>query len=432
MLTQKTCFVISPIGDEDSDIRVEADALLWIIRQALEKYRFRVVRIDEIARSTQITSEILRYVRESTLCVIILTGENPNVFYEAGRRHETNKPFIQLIRKGERIPFDIANIRTIIYDNVDSRLSAAKTIDEIQRFVDEFEDLGWPRNNGISDPLIAASLERIERQLSLMSGGTGYPIFFRVQSSDPKKITDFLFKNPKDAFDQAVEQGDLHLATRAVIRMEELIGPSKEVLEKARTLVMAYHEPGVDIIIRLLTEHLDKLGSPSDQAIKNAINEIANFYIEINRPNDCLTKLGPLFDLLIEKSGTDLEARATKAFYYSYLCILHMTSEEYDEALDYAQEAVRLTPEDGSHLFILAVIYMRLENYDLASSTADRYIDLGVDDLNMLLSAVEVYKSAAHKDKIVNVYKKLSAIHPDEASKLLQDESIKEIIEEYI
>ncbi len=99
-MAQKKCFMISPIGDEKSPVRQEADSLLWIAQNAVEKYGFDVIRVDQIARTTQITTEIIQLIQESELCLIVLTGHNPNVFYEAGRRHETGRPYIQLIRRG--------------------------------------------------------------------------------------------------------------------------------------------------------------------------------------------------------------------------------------------------------------------------------------------------------------------------------------------
>jgi hypothetical protein len=48
-----------------------------------------------------------------------LTGHNANVFYELAVRHATRKPFVQIIQKGETIPFDLAGIRTIEIDHRD-------------------------------------------------------------------------------------------------------------------------------------------------------------------------------------------------------------------------------------------------------------------------------------------------------------------------
>ena len=61
-----------------------------------------------------------------------LTGNNANVFYELAIRHAIRKPYVQIIQKGERIPFDVAGIRTIELDhtNLDSVVAAK---DEIKR-----------------------------------------------------------------------------------------------------------------------------------------------------------------------------------------------------------------------------------------------------------------------------------------------------------
>jgi len=48
-----------------------------------------------------------------------LTGGNPNVFYELAIRHATGRPYIQIIEKGESIPFDISGVRTIQIDSRD-------------------------------------------------------------------------------------------------------------------------------------------------------------------------------------------------------------------------------------------------------------------------------------------------------------------------
>src|SRR5438874_38444 len=102
MEKKKICFVISPLGMEDSEIRKQSDDLYELILQpSLEKFNFDIVRADKIPRPAVITTDIIQLVQEADLCIIDLTDHNPNVFYECGRRHETAKPFIQIIRKGD-------------------------------------------------------------------------------------------------------------------------------------------------------------------------------------------------------------------------------------------------------------------------------------------------------------------------------------------
>ena len=67
-----------------------------------------------------------------------MTGQNPNVFYELAIRHATRKPFIQLIKKGERIPFDVAGTRTISVNHHD-----LDSVDEAKKaIVAQIESLG--------------------------------------------------------------------------------------------------------------------------------------------------------------------------------------------------------------------------------------------------------------------------------------------------
>ena len=48
-----------------------------------------------------------------------LSFNNPNAFYELGVRHMCKAPTVQIIRKGDRIPFDVSQGRTIKIDMTD-------------------------------------------------------------------------------------------------------------------------------------------------------------------------------------------------------------------------------------------------------------------------------------------------------------------------
>jgi hypothetical protein len=41
------------------------------------------------------------------------------VFYELALRHAVRLPIVQIIRAGERIPFDVHQMRTVVVDNRD-------------------------------------------------------------------------------------------------------------------------------------------------------------------------------------------------------------------------------------------------------------------------------------------------------------------------
>src|SRR6185436_20070868 len=128
MTQEKLCFVIAPIGDSDSDTRKRSDQVLkHVIRPAVTACGYKAVRADEIDKPGLITSQVIQHVVNDSLVVADRTERNPNVFYELAIRHALRRPLVQLIRKGETIPFDVAGTRTIYVDHHDlDSVEAAK------------------------------------------------------------------------------------------------------------------------------------------------------------------------------------------------------------------------------------------------------------------------------------------------------------------
>lgn len=117
---QTSCFYVTPIGDENSEQRRHSDLFLGsIVEPALSSFGLRLIRADNIDKPGMITRQIIEYILRSRLVIADLSFHNPNVFYELALRHATRKPIVQLMRAGEKIPFDIHQMRTIIIDNRD-------------------------------------------------------------------------------------------------------------------------------------------------------------------------------------------------------------------------------------------------------------------------------------------------------------------------
>lgn len=115
-----TCFYITPIGEENSENRKHSDLFLGsIIEPAIEPLGLKVVRADTIDQPGLITNQIIEYILRSRLVIADLSFHNPNVFYELALRHVSRLPTIQIVRKGDKIPFDIGNFRTIVLDCTD-------------------------------------------------------------------------------------------------------------------------------------------------------------------------------------------------------------------------------------------------------------------------------------------------------------------------
>lgn len=120
MAELKECFVIAPIGDEESETRKRSDKILdYIIVPAVAECGYKATRADKISEPGMITSQVIQHIVDDPLVIADLTGRNPNVFYELAIRHALRKPFIQIIEKGEQIPFDVAGTRTIYVNHQD-------------------------------------------------------------------------------------------------------------------------------------------------------------------------------------------------------------------------------------------------------------------------------------------------------------------------
>lgn len=124
----KKCFVVSPIGDIGSQIRKHADNVLkGLIRPVCNSFEYEVVRIDELAGSKSIPSEIFSHLDDDDLVIADITGLNPNVLLELGYRMKTAKPYVIIRDKDDTdsTPFDIASIRYHSYGLMPDDLSDA-------------------------------------------------------------------------------------------------------------------------------------------------------------------------------------------------------------------------------------------------------------------------------------------------------------------
>lgn len=114
---KKVCFVITPIGDNSSDIRRHIDG---IIDQAIEPALGERYDIEVAHRKYEIGSindRIIRSVLDSDLVIANLTNTNPNVMYELAVRYSFGKPAIVIAEKGTKLPFDVIDENTIFYVN---------------------------------------------------------------------------------------------------------------------------------------------------------------------------------------------------------------------------------------------------------------------------------------------------------------------------
>lgn len=118
MENKKTCFIITPIGSDDSLIRRQADGVIdAVIEPVLDKLGFEVIVAHRMSEGGSITRQVIQKIIDSDLVVANLTDLNPNVMYELAIRHAIRRPLVQICEKGTKLPFDINEERTIFYTN---------------------------------------------------------------------------------------------------------------------------------------------------------------------------------------------------------------------------------------------------------------------------------------------------------------------------
>lgn len=151
---EKICFIISPIGEPDTETRKRSDLVLkHIIIPSVLEFEYNPIRADNISEPGIITSQVIQHIVDSPLVIADLSERNPNVFYELALRHVTKKPLIQIIRKGDQIPFDVAATRIIHFDLQDLD-SVANAKSDIQSQINAIES-----GKGVFDNPVSVSLE---------------------------------------------------------------------------------------------------------------------------------------------------------------------------------------------------------------------------------------------------------------------------------
>lgn len=115
---RKTCFVITPIGDDGTATRRAIDGLLdAVIIPTLRDLDLDVEVAHRIFKTGSISNQVVERLLEADLVVANLTELNPNVMYELAVRHAIRKPVVILADKATRLPFDVATERTIFFTN---------------------------------------------------------------------------------------------------------------------------------------------------------------------------------------------------------------------------------------------------------------------------------------------------------------------------
>jgi hypothetical protein len=156
----RRCFVISPIGAEGSPVRRHADDVFdYLIKPAAEECGLDAIRSDHLHEPGRISEQMFREIMTGDCCVAVLTGHNPNVFYELALAQAVGTPVVTLIEKGDTLPFDIQDLRCVRYDLSPRPLFERVHAKELAAQFSRFAAAGWSSRPAFGD-LTALRLAR--------------------------------------------------------------------------------------------------------------------------------------------------------------------------------------------------------------------------------------------------------------------------------
>lgn len=365
-MKKKNCFVISPIGEKDSEIRKHADSFLKLLAEpALKEFGFNIIRADQIAKSTVITNDIVEQVQQSELCLVDLTFNNPNVFYECGRRHENGKPTIQLIKEGEKLPFDVAGIRTIEY-NLSDPWTTLESVNKVKEFIKILEENNsfYDSNSGVSLTSIAQSLNRIEKKIN----STG-SIMTDSKYGEKLDIGELLTMHPGSAFNKTIAAGDIETAKFLLKRLKML--PDNKLYYQALAMLSTIGD--TESKNTLLDTRFDEKTQHGDDIIHLIFGGLVDYYKNADAEELGLKEMDSLFKSSI---GMKKISNDTKAFILNKKQSLEFSFGKYEEAVKTELKATKLSPNDPALWHNLSLNYYKLEDYEAASEAAVKWIKL--------------------------------------------------------
>jgi hypothetical protein len=86
-------------------------------KEVCAEYKYQCDRIDEEADIPRIIPELLQKLSQCAFCIVDITEEKANVYYELGYAEAAKRPVIVTAKKGTSLPFDVKDIPVVFWEN---------------------------------------------------------------------------------------------------------------------------------------------------------------------------------------------------------------------------------------------------------------------------------------------------------------------------
>lgn len=400
-MAKHTCFVISPIGSEGSDIYEEyKDLFELIIVPALEIFDFQVRRGDHFVSEERIDDSVIKNIQTADICICDISTPNPNVYYELGRRDETGKPVLLLKKKGTpQAPVDIANRRFFEYE-WEGRYAIREAQNHIRSFVQPLLEQGFDapgKSATLGD--IADSINRLERKIDRMQANAASAPKLNPGNIDPQT-------DPVDMFRYALIQKDMALAEKAMALLQNRMQPLRFYDQVVTQVAAMGSDTAGNILIDNALEFVD-----SDIPFKKKCEYLACMISYANR-RDRELELLPLIDQvveLLEKSPQEKQPADVAQIYNQYnrlfFGIFNETKDQQwlDKAVANLEKAIGICP--GTSLYYnLSLCYKAYGEMTTDVSFFHKALEAIEKSLSM-----DTKPSKDHLEVACEIYSKLSS-----------------------
>lgn len=391
-MSKGICFFITPIGDDNSPQREQADALRDnVLKYSCEPFELDVIRADQIKGDNDINKDIVDHVKTAEVCVVDLTGLNSNVMFEFGLRQQTGLPVVVLAKKGTRLPFDVFMKRTIFFEDINSATTCNSLIQEIREHLARFEADGYRKIS--SEPTLTdiyTLLESIDRKVSTPMSFVEQNTTVLQTDSDVDKLLSNL--NPTEAFQFAYKTNQIKLAEQILDLLKDQ--PYKYYLNKVCALankgsIKAMQEleqrlPGV-----LKSEQLD--------VIMEIIGSLVSCYLLRDLERDKMPFMDTFFKQAYEKATSNRE-RATVLNQKQRMLA---GAQYFEDAKALAEQIIQLNDEEPVYYFNYATILESLNDIDEAKQQVKKGVKICKEDnpdAELLVLACNLLKNSTNKE----------------------------------
>ena len=289
-------FVIMPFGTKKGSDGSPYDfnaIYAQLIKPVLEAAGFEAFRADEETTSGDILTDMFQELLLADLCLVDMSIDNANVFYELGIRHAFRKRGVVHIQAGRAyMPFDVFNVRTVTYHVTKEGLPDRDYLDKDKAAITRVCRSTW-----ISEPERAHSpiynlltgLIEPDRKTLRTPLATG---FWRDYNE---------WKQRMNIAQRQKRIGDILLLTEEIknpLIKEEAIGEAGKALANLgrNELALSQYRKGLEVNPRNLTFrreeafHLNRLGRVDDAIVK-----IENLLADVPNDFEAVAYLGRIY-----------------------------------------------------------------------------------------------------------------------------------------